>query len=93
MIEPLAYHDRTRYLLVRFISKAVDGKYAYTILNPNNEILHIRQSTIIVTSESINDDDIVTNHNGETLRKQVDDGEQANNINTVTELQRKHLKN
>ena len=89
MIEPLSYHNRTRYLLERSISKTVDGKCACTILNPNREVLHIKKNTIIGTFEPIDDDDILTNHNDETLRKQVDDDEQTSNIITVTEQPKK----
>ena len=75
MIELLVYHDRTRYLFARSISKTVDRKCACKILNPNNEVLHIRRNSIIGTFEPIDDVDILTNHNDETLRKQVNDGE------------------
>ena len=46
---------------------------------------------IIGTFQSVDDNDILTNYNDETLRKQVDDSDQTSNINTVTEQQKKTL--
>lgn len=68
------------------------GKCACKILNPNNEVVHIRKNTIIETFVPINDNDILTNHTEETLTKQVNDGEQIIDINTVTEQSKKTLK-
>ena len=53
LIEALAYHDGTKYLVARPVSKTTNRKCAYKIVNPNNEVLHICKNFVVGTFEPI----------------------------------------
>ena len=84
LIEALAYHERTKYLIARSISKTNKGKCACKVLNQNYEDLHIRRNTIVGTFEPIYRNDILLTFTDDTRMKEINDSDQPDNINVVT---------
>ena len=61
------------------------------ILNPNNEVLHIRKNTIEETYEPIKNNDILTTFSDDTVKKEINDSELTSNINVVKEKPKRTL--
>ena len=94
LIEPLMMREKQKYLVARIIAKAQNGKSFCRILNPTNQVIHLKGNKPIAKIQPINESDICPyDDNHSTNNQQINTIHQQNPSNSSPTPQNGHTQN